>query len=486
VVDLPPGKPENGVFVHLFEWRWSDIAQECETYLGPSGFAAVQVSPPNEHALIGTHPWWQRYQPVSYTLASRSGSPSEFAAMVARCANAGVAVYVDAVLNHMTGQSFGIGSNGTEFSKYEYPDLYSSRDFHAPVCTITGSDYTSNADNVRNCELLSLSDLNTGAPAVQQKLADYLIGLVELGVRGFRIDAAKHMAPSDLDAILNQVSVGVSPQAPPYYFFEVIDYGGEAIASADYLGVGSVGGNRPDVTEFKYSGVGSKFLGENEQTLSELADLGEGSWGLLPSERAVVFTNNHDTQRGEAIFYQDGPSHELANIFMLAWPYGYPKIMSSFAFERTSDAGRSSGPPSDAAGTTDAIYMDGEPSCAPERTSAAIGQWVCEHRAPYIAQMIAFRAETAALPVANWWDDGGNRIAFGRGDRGFVVINGELNALSETLTTGLPAGEYCDVIGGAASASGCTGAAITVDESGRAAFTVPLQQAVAIHVGARD
>ena len=36
-------------FVHLFEWSWADIAQECEDWLGPKGFNAVQISPPNEH-----------------------------------------------------------------------------------------------------------------------------------------------------------------------------------------------------------------------------------------------------------------------------------------------------------------------------------------------------------------------------------------------------------------------------------------------------
>ena len=37
------------VIVHLFEWKWTDIANECEEYLGPKGFCAVQVSPPMEH-----------------------------------------------------------------------------------------------------------------------------------------------------------------------------------------------------------------------------------------------------------------------------------------------------------------------------------------------------------------------------------------------------------------------------------------------------
>lgn len=30
--------------VHLFEWKWNDIALECEQFLAPHGFAGVQVS----------------------------------------------------------------------------------------------------------------------------------------------------------------------------------------------------------------------------------------------------------------------------------------------------------------------------------------------------------------------------------------------------------------------------------------------------------
>jgi alpha-amylase len=78
-------------FVQLFEWKWTDVARECESYLGPKGFAAVQISPPNEHAWITSgdgapFPWWMRYQPVSYSLdTSRSGTRAQFIDMVNRC-----------------------------------------------------------------------------------------------------------------------------------------------------------------------------------------------------------------------------------------------------------------------------------------------------------------------------------------------------------------------------------------------------------------
>lgn len=31
------------VTVHLFQWKWTDIANECEQFLGPNGFGAVRV-----------------------------------------------------------------------------------------------------------------------------------------------------------------------------------------------------------------------------------------------------------------------------------------------------------------------------------------------------------------------------------------------------------------------------------------------------------
>lgn len=29
--------------VHLFEWKWEDIANECERFLAPKGYGGVQV-----------------------------------------------------------------------------------------------------------------------------------------------------------------------------------------------------------------------------------------------------------------------------------------------------------------------------------------------------------------------------------------------------------------------------------------------------------
>ena len=54
---------------------------------------------------------------------------------------------------------------------------------------------------MRDCYLVSLNDLDGGRHYVRDKISAYFNDLVEMGVRGFRVDASKHMWPVDLEAI---------------------------------------------------------------------------------------------------------------------------------------------------------------------------------------------------------------------------------------------------------------------------------------------
>ena len=70
-----------------------------------------------------------------------------------------------------------------------------------------------------------------------------------------------------------------------------------------------------------------------------------------------------------------------------------------------------------------------------------------------------------------------------------VLVMGDLNRtdapLTQSLTTGLAQGSYCDVFSGNFAAGACSGKAVTVDATGSAAFDVPPMSAVALHVGAK-
>ncbi len=401
----------------------------------------MQISPPQEH--ISESFWWARYQPVSYKLDSRGGTEAELQSMINRCHAVGVKIYADLVFNHTATYNHpGVGSAGTHWTHENSPGLYSSNDYHDPRFDIGGYG---DANHVWNGKLSGLPDLNTGSSYVQDQIANYINTLTAMGVDGFRVDGAKHIAPWDIEAILNKAN-------NPWVFLEVIGAANEAaeIQPPNYTHLGKV-------TEFKYAtDLASNFNGQ----IKNLETLGEG-WGLLSSHDALVFVDNHDRERGHGgggvLTYREGAKYNLANVFMLAHPFGNAKLHSSYEF--TDDI---HGPP--AAGGCGA---DG---------------WVCQHRWGNIANMVGFRNYTqSAGSVDHWWDNGNNQIAFARGNRGFVVINNESGSLNETLYTGLPAGEYCDVLAGG---DACSGSTIVVDNNGMATFNVEGNAAAAIHGGA--
>ncbi|GHF32436.1 alpha-amylase [Streptomyces mashuensis] len=419
----------------LFEWDYASVGRECKETLGPAGYGSVQVSPPQEH--VQGPQWWTSYQPVSYRIAGRLGDRNAFRTMVGACHAAGVKVVVDAVVNHMAAGPGGTGTGGTSYTKYSYPGTYGPQDMDD--CTGVVTDYRDRW-NVQHCELVGLADLDTGEEPVRARIAGYLNDLLSLGVDGFRIDAAKHIAAEDLAAVKARLT------RPDVHWKQETIYGaGEAVQPDEYLGTG-------DAQEFRYARDLKRVF--QTERLAYLRNYGEG-WGYMPSGKASVFVDNHDTERGgDTLTYKDGASYTLANVFMLAWPYGTPDVHSGYEF-----TDRDAGPPR--GGAVTACWQDG---------------WKCQHKWPEIKAMVAFRNAVRGTAVGNWWDNGYQAIAFGRGNRGYVVVNHEGFALTRTFATSLPAGDYCDVQ---------SGRTVTVDTAGRFTATVAPNTALALHAGAR-
>ncbi|XP_055692016.1 alpha-amylase 4N-like [Lutzomyia longipalpis] len=444
------------VMVHLFEWKWNDIAKECQDYLGPNGFGGVQVSPVNENWVSGERAWFERYQPISYKLTTRSGNEDEFAAMVKTCRQNGVRIFVDVVVNHMASGAledtiYGTGGSEAHPGPFDYPAVpYEKNDFH-PDCSI--SDYQ-DVYQVRNCQLSSLRDLNQTIPYVREKILDFLNHLVDLGVAGFRIDAAKHMDPKDLRYIYNHIKklnkdAEFKAGDKAFIFQEVIDLGGEAVSSREYISLGVV-------TEFKASDdLGKLFRGQ--VALSTLERWGP-QYGLLPSNRALAFVENHDNERGHGaggtniLTYKDGKIYTMAVVFNLAHSYGVPRMMSSYEFNDPSQ-----GPPHDDNSNilTPEFSADGN-SCT--------NGWVCQHRWRPMRNMVKFRNIVGRKSVRKWYDNGSNQIAFSRGNQGFVAFNLDIVDFNQQVPTDLPDGVYCDVITGEKNGNECTGKVVIVSK----------------------
>lgn len=446
------GRGPGEAFVHLFGWTWDDVGKECEEWLGPKGYKAVQISPANEHQ-VGIS-WDVQYRPVSFKLESRSGNEAQLKSMIDRCRAAGVDIYADIVINQFAGPWGGVGIAGTPFANRTYGDLFSPDDFHhfpGNSAVNCGVDNYENEYNVQYCDLLGMPDVCTGCNGAQQKIVDYINHLHSLGVAGIRMDAAKHQNASELQQVLNRVSPSL------YRFLEVFSNAGEAVQPPEYYELGQV-------TCFAYGfNLGPKFAGIS-LLQPDLETFGE-SWGMMPSENAVVFIDNHDTQRSVAplTFQTDTVLYVLANVFMLAWPYGYPKVMSSFYFTDQEE-----GPPSAPVHGRHSGCGDGM-------------NWVCEHRWPAVANMVNWRKSAGDSPVKHFQIYDGSSISFCRGDKACVAINKHSYAWTVTLSTDIPPGVYCDV----SRDDGDNCPTVTVGADGRATVTIQRMSALAFHVGKR-
>ncbi|GIF18144.1 alpha-amylase [Actinoplanes tereljensis] len=465
------------VTANLWSWNWNSISKACTEQLGPAGYGAVQVAPPAESVSLassdnGAHPWWEIYQPVSYNLTSRFGTRAQFTAMVTACHNAGVRVYVDAVINHTAGANNTLTTTygGSTFSPtgYTYPAVpYSYDDFHHAndgYCSDDDAviDDWNNVSEVQNCMLLSLSDLKTQSSTVRAKIAAYLNDLIGVGVDGFRVDAAKHVAKADFAAILALLNKTTAEGVAPYIAQEIFT----GASNSELLP--SAFTSNGDVLGFSYAmGLKTQF---NNGTLNQLANI--PSWSLdAASAQTAAMVTNHDLERDATTLRSlDGTKYTLANYFLLAYPYGQPFVYDGFVFP-TSNTGQS--PPADSSGfVTD--------------TSCTNGAWQCITQSTGVKGMVGWHNATAATTtVSDFTTTNNNVIGFHRGSLGWVGINNSSSASTATYTTGLADGVYCDVITGAATTTGCAGTSITVS-GGTASVSIPANSAVAIHMNAKS
>ena len=460
---------QKDVQVIAFQQTWNTIAKECTNTYGPEGVAYVEVSPPQE-SIQGTQ-WWTSYQPVSYKLDSKLGTEAEFKNMVQQCSAAGVGIIADVVLNQTTGADVAAGDqkgvagseyNGSTgsypgFATKQYPDGITAADFHS--CTKNISDYT-NQKEVQECRLSSMWDFNSESEKVQDIQSDYLASLWNAGVRGFRMDAVKHIHTDSVKAIKEKFAKKIGKNANDIYWIqEVIGNASEAagIQPSNYVQNGTV-------TEF---GFKSEMNQTFKDKIANLKGLSDRLSKDLSSDDANVFVTNWDTARNEgALTYKDGAKYQLANAFMLAYDYGTPRLLSDYKWDVNDN-----GAPGATATSVPDVDMD-------KACSTNDSDWNCEQRWTSTRGMIAFRNYVNGTKVADWQDDGGDNIAFSRGAKGFIAINNGKKDKDASYTTSLADGEYCNVY----ATMDCS-KTVTV-KGGKVETTVPAHSAIALYAGA--
>ena len=477
---VPQPKPftKGDVGLQMFGWNWNSIAKECTTVLGPAGIDWIQTMPPQDH--ITGSAWWVHYQPTSYSLNSYMGNRAQFANMVSTCNKAGVNVVTDAVLNHMAG-SGGVSYDGVNYGGENliFGNTYTSKNFHEGL---SPSDPNYCADDISNwdaeperfnCRFPGLPDLATEQPYVRQQIANYLNDQLSLGVAGFRLDAAKHIAPADIkaiEALLTKKDAFIVQEVP-----------GSTQINQEYTDTGHVWAwdtYTKAVSMFGYPGAA--YRGGVYDTVD--------TPDYVSTDKGITWVTNHDTEHhGGAVTYQNGKSYELANIWLLSEKYGSPMLYTGYAFAEDSE----SPPFKNTSFLADAICATDGGKIKPQSSGYKNGQFVCLQRWTSIKGMIAWRDAVGEAAKTNMYAPKAGMpnsgvYAFGRSGLGYVAINSKASAVKLTgVATGMKAGTYCDLISGGnkpvkVKGKSCVGTQIVIDKAGKVTAAMAAQSAFAI------
>ncbi len=297
---------------HAFNQKFNDI----ETFvcaLADQGYSHVQLSPAQKSN--SGNEWWRRYQPFDYSVIEGLGSESDLKKLTDKAHGCQIKIIADVVFNHTANLD---GIDGTE-DVSKFPNLgiadFNTQSTANPIvkpCEITYND--GNRYSEVNCWLGGLPDLKfTDNVKTIQKA--HLKKLLNLGVDGFRFDAAKHMPKQVVQEYINYINH--ESQGKTWNYLEVI---ADADTQAeDYNGIAAV----EDFT--LYASLKNAF--------SFGGDLRALPPGAVNDSRSVTFGRNHDTIRDLNPQYAINPYADitdsfLATAYVLARKDGTPLIFN--------------------------------------------------------------------------------------------------------------------------------------------------------------
>lgn len=331
--------------LHAFDWEYQTV-EEKAAEIADVGYKAVLVAPPLKSGSDCV--WYKRYQPQDFRVIDHCrGNKEDFVAMIQALESEGVRTYADLVVNHMANErnnstyfpgDDALNEYRTNSSYWEKQKLYgdlnnglfSPGDFNSEFC-IRNYQNPSEVIDGRICGEppdRGLPDLKS-SDWVNSQRRQYIEALYDLGVRGFRIDAAKHMT---IDTIKNIIPDQIANNA--HIFAEIITAGGTTDSEYNlylkpYLQQLSASFGAYDFPLLNIIGKSFKPSGK----LSDLANPYE-TGNALEKRRAVTVVVTHDIPYNSGFRYliMDPTDEKLAYVYIMGRDGGVPMV-----FDDSSD-----------------------------------------------------------------------------------------------------------------------------------------------------
>ena len=201
-----PNATNTETILHVWSWNFPTIAENMKQ-IADAGFTMLQTSPVNacfspEGGNIKILDekegnWYHYYQPTDWTIGNNIvGTEAEMKAMLDSAKKYDIRVLVDVLPNHT---AFNIDLVTDEF--------YAAVGGRDKMFHTHGLEGINNYNDRTECThqgVGGLPDVNTENPLFQKYYMQFVNKLVEMGVRGFRYDTAKHIGvhsdPVDTEA----------------------------------------------------------------------------------------------------------------------------------------------------------------------------------------------------------------------------------------------------------------------------------------------
>ena len=282
----------DGNILQAFNWKAKEITEHA-LEIAEAGYTAVQISPmqttkQTKNAGAFATDWWCFYQPIKMDVGNALGTQAEIKQMCTALHQYGVKVIADVVTNHSMGIVANSKAESNEIKKQLDNELFNYyRSAPSQYQTNAASDSSRQSQVQGNLDG-ELPDFNTSNSNYQQAVINKILyKFLDLGVDGFRFDAAKHIETPDDGSVASNywptvINAIKGKKSDAYIYGEILASGGKfnITSYTKYM----------HVTDYAYGGtVRSALQSSNASNLI--------NYGYTGSTKAdnVIWIESHDT-----------------------------------------------------------------------------------------------------------------------------------------------------------------------------------------------
>lgn len=284
-------KCQDGNILHAFDWKAKEITEHAQE-IAEAGYTSVQITPMQTtkqtiNAGAFATDWWCFYQPIKIGVGNALGSEADIEEMCNTCHQYGIKVIADVVFNHSMGIVAKSKAESSEIKKQLDSELFNYYRNTPSSSQTHGANDESRAWQVTGDLNKELPDFNTSKTEYQNAIINKVLNkYLDLGVDGFRFDAAKHIETPDDGANASQFWPNItnaikSKKSDTYMYGELLSSAGKFNPSSytKYI----------NVTDYAYGATVRSALSSN----SASSLINYGTTGTSKNQN-VLWVESHD------------------------------------------------------------------------------------------------------------------------------------------------------------------------------------------------